>query len=59
MYDGFPRRSHMGADLMCTDCSERRKKLLDALLHAKIAEAAKQAALGAAEMAGLKEKGDG
>lgn len=45
--------------MSCTECAERRKKLLDALLQAKIAEASKQAALGAAEMAGLKEKGDG
>lgn len=45
--------------MMCEACSERRKKLVDALLAAKIAEAAKQAAIGAAELVGLKDKGDG
>lgn len=43
---------------MCSECAARRQKLLDALLRAKIAEAARQAVLGAAEMAGLKGKGD-
>lgn len=40
----------------CEPCAERRRKLLDALIEARIAEAVKQAALGAAEMVGLKEK---
>lgn len=43
----------------CTPCAERRRKFMDALLHARIADAAKQAALGAAEMVGIKEKEDG
>lgn len=43
----------------CEPCAARRRKALDALLAARIAEAVKQAAIGAAEMAGLKEKADG
>lgn len=45
--------------MTCTPCQERRKKMLDALLNAKIVEAVKQAALGAAEMTGIKDKGNG
>lgn len=40
----------------CEPCAARRRQLLDALLEARIAEAVKQATLGAAEMVGLKEK---
>ena len=36
--------------MTCTPCEERRRKLLDALLDARIAEAVKQAALGVREM---------
>ena len=36
--------------MTCTPCEERRRKLLDALLAARIAEAVKQAAIGAKEM---------
>lgn len=43
---------------MCNECAERRRKLFDALMEAKIAETVRQAALGAAEMTGLKDKGD-
>ena len=45
--------------MTCESCEDRRRRLLDALMQAKIAEALKQAALGAAEMAGLKDKDDG
>ena len=40
----------------CTTCEERGRKLLDALIQAKMGEAVKQATLGAAELLGLKEK---
>ena len=36
--------------MTCTPCDERRRKLLDALLDARIAEAVKQAAIGLKEM---------
>jgi len=36
--------------MTCTPCDERRRKLLDALLDARIAEAVKQAAIGIKEM---------
>ena len=36
--------------MTCTPCEERRRKLLDALLEARIAEAVKQAAIGVKEM---------
>lgn len=42
---------------MCNDCAETRKKLLDALLAARIAEAVKVTAVGAAKLAGIKDKG--
>lgn len=43
----------------CNDCQERRGKALDALLAWRIAEAVKQVAIGAAELVGAKDKGDG
>lgn len=43
--------------MACDACTERRRKLLDALLEARIAEAIKQAAIGAAEMTGMKGQG--
>jgi len=36
--------------MTCKSCDERRRQLLDALWELKMAEALKQAALGAAEM---------
>ena len=36
--------------MTCTPCEERRRKMLDALLAARIAEAVKQAAIGAKEI---------
>lgn len=36
--------------MTCTPCDERRRKMLDALLAARIAEAVKQAAIGIKEM---------
>lgn len=59
LLDGLSAEPRLWAGMMCEACSERRKKLVDALLAAKIAEAAKQAAIGAAELVGLKDKGDG
>lgn len=41
---------------MCADCEARRKLLRDAWMRAKVGEALKHAAKGAAEAAGLKEK---
>ena len=41
---------------MCPDCTERRKKARDALMNAQFKEAAKQVAIGAAEMLGVKSK---
>lgn len=40
----------------CRECEERRAALRDAIFRAKIAEAAKQAAIGVAELTGLKKK---
>ena len=45
--------------MSCEPCEERRRKVLDALLALRIAEALRQVAIGAAEMVGVKEKGDG
>lgn len=42
----------------CTTCAERRRKLLEAWQNRQIAEAVRQAALVAAEMVGVKRKGD-
>ena len=36
--------------MTCTPCEERRRKVLDALLEARIAEAVKQAAIGVKEI---------
>ncbi len=36
--------------MTCTTCEERRRKMMDALLAARIAEAVKQAAIGVKEM---------
>ena len=36
--------------MTCTPCEERRRKMLDALLAARIAEAVKQAAVGVVEI---------
>ena len=36
--------------MTCTPCEERRRKLLDALLEARIADAVKQAAIGVKEI---------
>ena len=36
--------------MTCAPCEERRRKMLDALLAARIAEAVKQAAIGAVEI---------
>jgi len=41
---------------MCADCEARRKMARDALLKAKLGEAVKQIATGAAEVVGIKEK---
>jgi len=35
----------------CTPCEERRRKMLDAIIAGKIAEALKQAAIGVVEIA--------
>ena len=40
----------MGLDMTCTPCEERRRKMLDAYLEGKIAEALKQAAIGVVEV---------
>lgn len=40
----------------CQSCNERRRKLLDAYLEGKMAEALGHAVVGAAEIVGLKEK---
>lgn len=46
--------------MSCRSCQERRAKLRSALVERKIAEAARQAALGLLEAAGLKKgEGDG
>lgn len=45
--------------MTCEPCAERRRKVLDAILDARIAEALKQAAIGASELIGLKGKDDG
>lgn len=42
--------------MTCKACEERRQKMLDALLEAKLAKAMGHAVLGAAEMVGLKTK---
>lgn len=44
--------------MTCIPCQERRKAIMDAWLEGKIAEAVRQAALVAAEMVGVKRKGD-
>lgn len=44
--------------MTCKSCQERRRAIMDAYLDGKIAEALKQAALGAAEIVGLKKKDD-
>ena len=36
--------------MTCTPCEERRRKMLDALIEARIAGPAKQAAIGVREM---------
>ena len=36
--------------MTCTPCEERRRKMLEALLDARIAEAVKQAAIGVREI---------
>lgn len=45
--------------MTCPTCAERRAKLLEAWQNRQIAEAVRQAALGAAEMVGVKRKGGG
>ena len=45
--------------MTCRACAERQKRVRDAFLRGKMIEAAKQAAIGAAEMAGVKRKGGG
>lgn len=47
--------------MTCESCAERRRAVYDAWINGQIAEAVKQAALGAGEIVGLvkKEKGDG
>lgn len=45
--------------MTCPTCAERRRKLLEAWQNRQIAEAVRQAALGAAEMVGVKRKGGG
>lgn len=42
--------------MSCQACAERRKKARDALMSAKIAEAAGHIAKGTAEMLGIKAK---
>lgn len=44
---------------MCPDCEARRKLARDALVNAKILEAAAHVAKGAAEALGLKQKAGG
>lgn len=41
---------------MCKDCEARRKMARDALINAKLGEAAKQIVKGAGEIFGLKPK---
>ncbi len=43
---------------MCKECAERREALIDAVLEGRIAAATGHAIKGAAEMVGLKPKGD-
>lgn len=40
----------------CKECEERRTALRDAIFQVKVVEAVKQAAIGAAELTGLKKK---
>lgn len=43
--------------MTCQSCAERRQAVMRAWQEGKIAEAVKQAAIGAAELTGLKAKG--
>ena len=45
--------------MVCQSCEERRKMVRDAWINGQIAEAVRQAAIGAAELSGLKEKSIG
>lgn len=42
--------------MTCEPCEQRRRALFDAWQQQQIAEAVKQAALGAAELVGIKKK---
>lgn len=42
--------------MTCQSCEERRQRVRDAWVNGQIAEAARQAALGVAELTGLKAK---
>ena len=42
--------------MACKECLERREKIVSAVLEGRLAEAVKQTAIGAAELAGLKDK---
>lgn len=42
--------------MTCQSCLDRRRKLMEAWQNRQIAEAVRQAALGAAELVGIKEK---
>lgn len=42
--------------MACEACNERRQRVRDAWVNGRIAEAVKQAAIGAAELTGVKAK---
>lgn len=42
--------------MACRECQERRQRVRDAWVNRQIAEAVRQAAIGAAEIVGIKEK---
>lgn len=50
MVSGASRSVFRGARMSCKECAERRKKMMDALLDAKVSEAVKQAATGVVEL---------
>lgn len=45
--------------MTCRPCAERRAAIMKAWQERQIAEAVRQMALGAGEMVGIKENGDG
>lgn len=45
--------------MICGPCQERRRRMLDALFEARLADMAREVGQGLLELTGLKEKGDG